>query len=68
MKTTSLHARRMTREDAESEDALEQQSNARYTTPAGEQHEKTDSEIHALQRLPKPVQVQGDGQVHDEGR
>jgi hypothetical protein len=26
------------------------------------------SEVHALQRLPEPCQVQGNGQVHDEGQ
>jgi hypothetical protein len=34
----------------------------------GEQHEKANHQIHALQRLPQPHQVQGDGQVHDEGQ
>jgi hypothetical protein len=36
--------------------------------PTGEQHEKANREIHALQGLPQPRQVQGDGQVRDEGR
>jgi len=59
-----LPRRTMTRAAAEAEDALERESRAKTV---GEQHEKANHQIHALQGLPQPCQVQGDGQVHDEG-
>jgi hypothetical protein len=31
-------------------------------------NEKANAEVHALQGLPEPRQVQGNGQVHDEGQ
>ena len=31
-------------------------------------NEKADRKIHALQGLPEPREVQGHGQVHDEGQ
>jgi hypothetical protein len=55
----------MTRAAAETEDALERENRVELT---GEQHEKANHQIHALQGLPQPRQVQGDGVVHDEGR
>jgi hypothetical protein len=41
---------------------------AKRAKPTGEQHEKANSEVYAMQGLPQPIQVQVDGQVHDEGR
>jgi hypothetical protein len=63
-----LHVRTISGRAAEIEDELEAQALALYPSKELISNEKANSEIHAMQGLPQPSQVQVDGQVHDEGR
>lgn len=61
MRIGGLHTHGMCRAAAEAEDVLEQEAHARAV---GEQHEKANHQVYALQGLPNAIEVQVDGQVH----